>query len=287
MNTHRDTAGTPTPDSHPRGSDTMLRAVPEKLEIYAISGLPELSAGAPLAEMLCQAASDSGVPFVEGDVLVVAQKVVSKAEGRLVELSTVEPTPFAISLALTLKKDPKHVEVVLRESRRIVRMDSGARKDSGSTNSGLILVETHHGFVCANAGVDTSNVPTGWVCLLPCDPDASARRLREEIARRTGLQVAVLISDTFGRPWREGLTNVAIGVSGFEPAIDYRGQSDPHGNPLAATVVAAADELAAAAELVMGKVSRRPAAIIRHFRWTPAPGKATDLIRPREKDLFR
>ena len=255
--------------------------VPEKLEIYALSGLPELSPGAPLAELLCQAASGSGVPFVEGDVLVVAQKVISKAEGRLVELSTVEPTPFAISLAHTLKKDPRQVEVVLRESRRIVRMDSGP------TTSGLIVVETHHGFVCANAGVDTSNVPAGWVSLLPCDPDASARRLREEIARLSGANVAVLISDTFGRPWREGLTNVAIGVSGFEPAIDYRGQSDAHGNVLAATVVAAADELAAAAELVMGKVSRRPAALIRHFRWTPAPGKATDLIRPREKDLFR
>jgi coenzyme F420-0:L-glutamate ligase/coenzyme F420-1:gamma-L-glutamate ligase len=266
----------PSPDLQPTP-----QPVPEKLEIYALSGLPELSPGAPLADLLCQAAIDSGVPFLAGDVLVVAQKVVSKAEGRLVELATVEPTPFAVSLAQTLKKDPRHVEVVLRESRRIVRMDSGP------TTSGLIVVETHHGFVCANAGVDTSNVPPGWVSLLPCDPDVSARRLREEIARLTGANVAVLISDTFGRPWREGLTNVAIGVSGFEPAIDYRGQADPHGNVLAATVVAAADELAAAAELVMGKVSRRPAALIRHFRWTPAPGKATDLIRPREKDLFR
>jgi coenzyme F420-0:L-glutamate ligase/coenzyme F420-1:gamma-L-glutamate ligase len=260
-------------------------SVPERLEICALSGLPEFSPGAPLAELLCRAASDCGVPFRDGDVLVVAQKVVSKAEGRLVELARVEPTPFAISLAHTLKKDPRQVEVVLRESRRIVRMDSGAR--AGSTTSGLIVVETHHGFVCANAGVDSSNVPAGWVSLLPCDPDASAHRLREEIARLAGANVAVLISDTFGRPWREGLTNVAIGVSGFEPAIDYRGQSDPHGNVLAATVIAAADELAAAAELVMGKVSRRPAALIRHFRWTPAPGKATDLIRPREKDLFR
>ncbi len=261
----------PSPDSPPPD-----RSVPDRLEICALSGLPEFAAGAPLAELLCEAAAASRVPLAAGDVLVVAQKVVSKAEGRLVELRTVEPTPFACSLAATLKKDPRHVEVVLRESRRIVRMDAG-----------LMVVETHHGFVCANAGVDTSNVPPGWVSLLPCDPDASARRLREEIARRTGAAIAVLISDTFGRPWREGLTNVAIGVSGFDPAIDYRGQSDAHGNVLAATVVAAADELAAAAELVMGKVSRRPAAVIRHFRWTPAPGKATDLIRPREKDLFR
>jgi len=257
------------------------RPAPQKLEIHALCGLPELSSGAPLAELLCQAASNSGVPFTDGDVLVVAQKIVSKAEGRLVELATVEPTPFARSLALTLQKDPRLVEVVLQQSRRIVRMDSGP------TAPGLIVVETHHGFVCANAGVDTSNVPAGWVAMLPCDPDASAHRLREKIAHHTGANVAVLISDTFGRPWREGLTNVAIGVAGFEPAIDYRGQSDPHGNVLAATVVAAADELAAAAELVMGKISRRPAAVIRHFCWTPAPGKATDLIRPREKDLFR
>ena len=277
MDAPRDSApGTPAPASQPT-----TQPGPEKLEIRALSGLPELYSGAPLAKLLCQAASDSGTPFADGDVLVVAQKIVSKAEGRLVELASVEPTPFARSLALTLNKDSRLVEVVLQQSRRIVRMDSGP------ATSGLIVVETHHGFICANAGVDTSNVPAGWAALLPCDPDASARRLREEIARRTGANVAVVISDTFGRPWREGLTNVAIGVSGFEPAIDYRGQSDPHGNILAATVVAAADELAAAAELVMGKISRRPAAVIRHFCWTPAPGKATDLIRPREKDLFR
>ena len=252
------------------------REVPDKLEIYAISGLPEICAGAPLAELLCEPVAGSGTKFEDGDVLVVAQKVVSKAEGRLVELRSVEPTSFACSLAQTHKKDPRHVEVILRESKRIVRMDAG-----------LIVVETHHGFVCANAGVDTSNVPPGWVSLLPLDPDASARRLQEEITRRAGAAIAVIVSDTFGRPWREGLTNIAIGVAGFEPAIDYRGQADGHGNVLAATVIAAADELAAAAELVMGKVSRRPAAIIRHFRWEPAPGKATDLIRSREKDLFR
>ena len=260
----------------PTESAPHRREVPDKLVIHAIAGLPEISAGAPLAELLCEAVARSGMKFEAGDVLVVAQKVVSKAEGCLVELRTVEPTPFACSVAQTLKKDPQHVEVILRESKRIVRMDAG-----------LIVVETRHGFVCANAGVDTSNVPAGWVSLLPRDPDASARRLQEEITRRTGAAIAVIVSDTFGRPWREGLTNVAIGVAGFEPAIDYRGQSDGHGNVLAATVIAAADELAAAAELVMGKVSRRPAAIIRHFHWEPAPGKATDLIRPREKDLFR
>ena len=250
--------------------------VPDKLEIFALPGLPEISADAPLAELVCEAGSRIGLQFEDGDVLVVAQKAVSKAEGRLVELSRVEPSPFACSLAETLKRDPRHLEVILRESQRIVRMDAG-----------LILVETHQGFICANAGVDTSNVPPGWVSLLPHDPDASARRLQEEMTRRTGATIAVIISDTFGRPWREGLTNVAIGVAGFEPSTDYRGQLDGHGNVLSATVIAAADELAAAAELVMGKTSRRPAAIIRHFCWEPGSGKATDLIRPREKDLFR
>ena len=146
---------------------------------------------------------------------------------------------------------------------------------------------THHGLVCANAGVDTSNVPPGWVSLLPLDPDGSARRLQEEIAQQTGRQVAVIISDTFGRPWREGLTNVAIGVAGFRPLLDYRGQLDEYGHTLSATVIATADELAAAAELVMGKTTRRPAAIIRHFSWLPQPGRAAELIRPPEKDLFR
>ena len=252
------------------------RELSDKLEIYALAGLPEIVSGAPLATLLSDAVSRSGLELSDGDVLVVAQKVVSKAEGRLVELRTVEPTSFACSLAQNLRKDPRHVEVILRESKRIVRMDGG-----------LLIAETRHGFVCANAGVDTSNVPPGWVSLLPRDPDASARKLREALADRTGRQVAVIISDTFGRPWREGLTNVAIGVAGLIPSIDYRGQADAHGNVLAATVIAAADELAAAAELVMGKISRRPAALIRHYRWQAGPGKATDLIRPREKDLFR
>jgi coenzyme F420-0:L-glutamate ligase/coenzyme F420-1:gamma-L-glutamate ligase len=154
-------------------------------------------------------------------------------------------------------------------------------------DAGLVIVETHQGFTCANAGVDTSNVPPGWVSLLPDDPDASALRLHEEIGRQTGKRVAIIISDTFGRPWREGLTNVAIGVAGLPPLTDYRGQTDVHGNRLSATVIASADELAAAAELVMGKTSRRPAAIIRHFAWESASGHASDLIRPPEKDLFR
>lgn len=249
---------------------------PERLEIFSIPGLPEISAGAPLAGLLCRAMTDHGLAFAEGDVLVVAQKIISKAEGRLVELSGVKASPFAESVAQDFGKDPRQVEVILRESRRIVRMDAG-----------VIVVETHHGFICANAGVDSSNVPPGWVSLLPADPDASARRLRDEVAHQTGKRLAVLIADTFGRPWREGLTNVAIGVAGFPPLLDYRGQRDQQGHLLSATVIATADELAAAAELVMGKTARRPAAVIRHFPVSHEAGSASELIRPREKDLFR
>ena len=253
---------------------------PDKLEIFAVSGLPEVASGDPLGALLLQAMEQNGSGLQpglqDGDVLVVAQKVVSKAEGRMVELSGVEPSPKALSLAEKLGKDARHLEVILRESKRIVRM-----------NAGVVIVETHQGLVCANAGVDTSNVPEGWVSLLPADSDASARRLLEELCSATGKRLAVIISDTFGRPWREGLTNVAIGVAGFLPLLDYRGMQDRHGHSLAATVIATADELAAAAELVMGKTAGRPAALVRNFPWVPGPGKAADLIRPKETDLFR
>ncbi len=257
---------------------------PDKLEIFAISGLPEVASGDPLAALLSQAIEQNGPGLQDGDVLVVAQKVVSKAEGRMVELSRVEPSPNALSLAEKLGKDARQLEVILRESRRVVRMEG--RKDE-PMNGGVIIVETHQGLVCANAGVDASNVPEGWVSLLPADPDASARRLLEELGSATGKRLAVIISDTFGRPWREGLTNVAIGVAGFLPLLDYRGKQVRQGHSLAATVIATADELAAAAELVMGKTAGRPAAIVRNFPWTPGPGKAADLIRPKENDLFR
>jgi coenzyme F420-0:L-glutamate ligase/coenzyme F420-1:gamma-L-glutamate ligase len=249
---------------------------PERLLIWAVPGLPEIRAGDRLGDLLCQRMAEQDLPLADRDVLVVAQKIVSKAEGRLVELKRVSPSPYARSVAEQFGKDPRQVEVVLRESRRIVRMDAG-----------VIVVETHHGLVCANAGVDASNVPEGWVSLLPENPDASASRLREQIAERTGWDVAVIISDTFGRPWREGLTNVAIGVAGFSPLLDYRGQKDAQGHPLSATVIASADELASAAELVMGKTARRPAVVIRNFPWQSREGSAAELIRPRQKDLFR
>jgi coenzyme F420-0:L-glutamate ligase / coenzyme F420-1:gamma-L-glutamate ligase len=254
--------------------------VPERIELFGVPGLGEIAAGDALGKMLCAAMDSTGLSFHSGDVLVVAQKIVSKAEGRLVELRTVTPSPFAESLATSLGpsmvKDPRAIEVVLSESRRIVRMDAG-----------LIIAETHQGYVCANAGVDSSNVPNGFLCLLPINPDASATRLREEIRTVSGVDVAVIISDTFGRPWREGLTNVALGVAGLPALQDYRGQKDEHGHTLAATVIATADELAGAAELLMGKMARRPAVVIRGFIAGAGEGKGADLVRPREKDLFR
>lgn len=247
------------------------------LSCFAIRGIPEIRPGDDLAEAILSALAHQGLAFEAGDILVIAQKIVSKAEGRLVDLKTVIPSPFASTLAASLGKDPRQVEVILGESRRIVRMDRG-----------VLIAETHHGFVCANAGVDRSNLPEGeMVCLLPFDPDASARGLRKAIEQRTGREVAVIISDTFGRPWREGLTNVAVGVSGLLPLLDYRGEKDPYGFTLRSTVMAVADELAAAAELVMGKVEEIPAVIIRGYRYPKGEGKGRDLIRRAEKDLFR
>jgi coenzyme F420-0:L-glutamate ligase/coenzyme F420-1:gamma-L-glutamate ligase len=212
-----------------------------------------------------------------GDVLVVTHKIVSKAEGRLVDLGTIEPSALARGYASSHGKDARQIEVVLRESKRIVRMDRG-----------IVISETFHGFVCANAGVDASNVPgNDTVCLLPTDPDASAARLRKALATDPGVGVAVIISDSFGRAWRHGITDVAIGVAGMDPVTDYRGLDDPHGYPMEASVLAVADELAAAAELVMGKTDGIPLAIVRGYAYSPAPGSAVDLLMPPERDMFR
>jgi coenzyme F420-0:L-glutamate ligase/coenzyme F420-1:gamma-L-glutamate ligase len=197
-----------------------------------------------------------------------------------VDLRAVEPSALAKGFATRYGKDPRQVEVVLRESRRIVRMDRG-----------VIISETHHGFVCANAGVDASNVPDDeTVCLLPVDPDASAAKLREALAGRLGLaeaHLAVVVTDSFGRAWRFGITDVAIGVSGMDPLADYRGEKDPHGRLMEASVLAVADEISAAAELVMGKTAGVPVAIVRGYPYTPASGTAQDLLMPPERDMFR
>jgi coenzyme F420-0:L-glutamate ligase / coenzyme F420-1:gamma-L-glutamate ligase len=250
---------------------------PPRLTVVGLPGIPEVRPGDDLAGLLLSAASEHGLTFETGDVLVVTQKIVSKAEGRLEDLDDVVPSVFATEYANVWKRDARLVELVLREARRIVRMDRG-----------LIIAETKHGFVCANAGIDRSNVPgSTTVCLLPEDPDASAARLREAVAARTGAEVGVIVSDTFGRPWREGTTDIAIGVAGMDPLLSHVGMEDPHGYQLLVSISAVADELCGAAELVMGKVSGIPAARIRGFQLTATAGSASSLVRDAATDMFR
>ncbi len=247
-----------------------------EIKIIGLTGIPEIMAGDDLGRLIAEAARGRGVELSDKDVIVIAQKIVSKAEGRAVRLDTVTPSEMAREWAMRYDKDPRMVEVVLGQSRRIVRMDRG-----------VIIAETHHGFVCANAGVDASNVAEDVVTLLPENPDKSARRIKDRIDREFGARVAVIISDTFGRPWREGITNIAIGVAGIAPLVDYRGQADSHGRPLRVTVIAVADELASAAELVMQKTAGVPVAIIRGFDYDAREASSRELVRPPENDLFR
>lgn len=247
-----------------------------ELRLTGIPGIPEITAGDDLPSLIIKALRKSGMGVGDKDVFVVAQKIISKAEGRTIHLSSIEPSPVAREWAEAYDKDARMVEVVLRESKRIVRMERG-----------VIISETHHGFVCANAGVDASNVAEDLVTLLPVDSDTSARQIREALEESFGVRVAVIVSDTFGRPWREGIANVAIGVAGIAPLIDYRGQLDSHGRPLRVTVIAVADELASAAELVMQKSAGFPVVIISGFDYDARQGSARELIRPPENDLFR
>ena len=243
----------------------------------AIEGLPEFTPGMDLVFPILQAAQTQGTPVQDGDILVVTQKVVSKVEGQLVDLSTITPSHLAEQWAREYGRDPRLIEVALRESIRISRMDRG-----------VLVTETHHGFYCVNAGVDASNVPgDGIVALLPQDPDASAQRMREAVHQAVGLQVAVVITDTWGRPWRQGVTNMAIGSAGIAVVQDYRGLTDPFGYELSASVVAVVDELASAAELVMGKMDMVPVAIVRGYQYETSQGGVRDLARPPEQDLFR
>lgn len=235
-------------------------------------GVPEVRPGDDLVALL--------TPLLEqaqrGDVCVVTHKILSKAEGRLVDLDTIEPSELARRHAEQWGKDARQVEVVLRESKSILRMEGP-----------VIVSRTHHGLVCANAGVDKSNVPGDVVCLLPQDPDASAQKLHEGLSRELGFPLPVVISDSFGRPWRLGIVNVAIGLAGLSPFTDHRGGQDPHGYRLEASLMATADALASAAELVMGKTDGVPVALIRGYQAKGAQGTAKDLIRPSEQDLFR
>jgi coenzyme F420-0:L-glutamate ligase/coenzyme F420-1:gamma-L-glutamate ligase len=248
---------------------------PPDLRLFALEGIPEIQPGDDLAGLILAARSADALR--DGDILVVAQKAVSKAEGRLLDLRTVEPSDFALRYAEANERDPRHIEAILRESRRIVKMDRG-----------LLVCETRHGFICANAGLELSNVPGQDIaCLLPIDADLSAAKLRQALLERAGLDLAVIISDTFGRPWRDGIVNVAIGVAGMDPLESYIGQSDVHGRELHATVIAPADELASAAELVMGKLRQVPAVVIRGYPYVRAEGSARALVRDPARDLFR
>ena len=239
------------------------------ISIAPVEGLPEIREGDDLAALIAERAE-----LRDGDVLVVAQKAVSKAEGRVVRLADVEPSDEARSLAGS--EDPRRLEVILREATRLVR-----------TRPPLVIAETRHGFVCASAGVDSSNAPeAGTVVLLPENPDASAARLRDRLRDRTGADVGVIVSDSFGRPWRQGTTDVAIGLAGIRPLLDLKGERDSAGYELHATVIAVADELAGAAELVFGKTAEVPAAVIRGVE-VGGPGTARDLVMPAERNLFR
>lgn len=251
------------------------------IQILPVTGIGEITPGMNLGLVIYEALQAQQETLQQGDVLVITQKIVSKAEGRIVNMAEVQPSEFACAFAQQWDKDARHVEIVLRESRRIVRMDHG-----------VLIAETAHGFICANAGVDESNVNGRQeLTLLPLDPDRSAGELRASLQQLAGkgpsFDIAVIISDTWGRPWRNGQVNMAIGVAGMEPVADYRGQYDPYGYLMHASAIAVADELAASAELVMGKIDKVPVALIRGYPYTPATSNARSLVRDAATDMFR
>ena len=252
----------------------------ESVEAVAIDGLGEIVPGDDLPGLIASAIAGSrALPLRDDDILVVTQKIVSKAEGAIVDLTTIEPRPEVVEYARRFDRDPRQVELVLREAKRVVRMENG-----------LVITETLHGFVCANGGIDASNVgPRSGdiVTLLPRDPDASADGIRAAVRERLGHDLPVIVSDSFGRPWRFGIVDVAIGVSGLLPLDDLRGTPDADGRVMKSTVRAVADEIASAAELVLGKTARRPIALVRGVRFRRGEGRIKDLVMPAEMDLFR
>jgi coenzyme F420-0:L-glutamate ligase/coenzyme F420-1:gamma-L-glutamate ligase len=254
---------------------------PSHLEVVALEGIPEIRPHDDISSLIVGAleVTSGAPPLRDDDVLVVTQKVVSKAEGALVDLTTIQPRPEAVEFAERWDRDPRQVELVLREAKRVVRMANG-----------LVITETRHGFVCANGGIDASNVGSGsgsMVTLLPVDPDASAARIRAAVRAATGIDVPVVISDSFGRPWRFGIVDVAIGVSGLLPLDDLRGIPDRDGRVMKSTVRAVADELASAAELTLGKRAGRPVALVRGAAFTRGEGSIRDVVMPASFDLFR
>ena len=247
------------------------------IQIFPVYGIGDVVTGQSVSALIAAGLVHSGMTLVAGDILVVTQKIVSKAEGRIIDPRTVTPSHIAQMCATQGHKDACYYEVVLQESKRIIKMDKG-----------VLICETHHGLICANAGVDESNVDGGThSTLLPVDPDTSARGIRTEVGAATGVEPAVIISDSFGRAWREGQVNIAIGVAGINPLISYAGLDDPFGYRMQASILAIGDEIAAAAELVMGKTDRIPVAVVRGVSYEQSPSEASALIRPANKDLFR
>ena len=256
-----------------------LRVAPselDRIEVIPLRGIPEVSKGDDLAALILEAVSKSSLALDDGDVVVVKHKIVSKAEGRVVRLGSVAPRRRAKALAKSQGKDPRLVELVLAESVRVVR-----------AGHGVIITETRQGFVCANSGIDQSNVGRGSVALLPVDPDRSADKLRRELEKRTGKALAVVVTDTFGRPWRLGQTDVAIGCSGVLPLVDYAGRRDKFGYELRVTEPSVVDEVAGAAELAIGKLKGIPAAIVRGVEYVRGEEGVKGMLMPAERDLFR
>lgn len=247
-----------------------------RLEVIGLEGIGEIGRGDSIGKLIVEACARQSIVLTGDDILVVAHKIVSKAEGQIVRLDGVEPSARASELGRELAKDARLVEIILRESRRVIRKGGTA-----------LIVETHHGFICANAGVDASNVGLGKVALLPRDPDASAKKIRNEIERQLKIAPGVIISDSFGRTWRLGTVDVAVGVSGLDPIKDERGTMDRYGYELKAAAAAVADELAGAAELVMGKKGQTPVVLIRGYEGKGEDGSAKELLRPEAEDLFR
>jgi coenzyme F420-0:L-glutamate ligase/coenzyme F420-1:gamma-L-glutamate ligase len=251
--------------------------------MQALTGIPEVRAGDDTAEFIRDALVRLGIALQDGDILAVAHKMVSKAEGRMLSLRDVSPGAEARALAKDLQKDARKLEVILQESRRMIRT-----RDGREGREGLVISEHRLGFICANGAVDQSNVPDeDTVILLPKDPDASARALRSRLHEWTGVRVGVVVSDTFGRPWRRGLVNVAIGLAGVPACVDLRGRPDASGRTLRATMPALADEVAAAAGLLMAKNAQVPVVLVRGLAWDETVSSGRDLLRPEEDDLFR
>lgn len=260
-----------------RSKSEQQRPLTAAVTAIPVSGMPEIRPGDSLPGILLAAIRGARHELACGDILVVTHKIVSKAEGRTVSLDSVRPRASAKKWAAQHGYDERVVEVALRESRRIVRQQHG-----------VLITETRQGWICANSGVDVSNVDGGAsAVLLPVDADASARRLHRALKRLTGLAIPVIVSDTFGRPWREGLVEVAIGVAGMKPFRDFRAQRDSHGYRLRVSLEAVADEIASMAGVACGKLSRRPACIVRGFEYTAGRGSARELVRPKQRDLFR